>query len=236
MRCAVITFPGSNFEDYYYICKEVLGNATEYVFHKETFNSNEFDLIILPGGTTYGDYVRAGAIAVHSHVMESVVNAASMGKLIFGIGNGFQILLETRLLPGALTRNKDLKFHCHDVFLKVENETTPFTGLFKNKDIVKMPIAHGEGCYYADDKTLRQLKTKKQIVFRYCDSLGIVSDKSNPNGSIENIAGIVSENGNILGMMPHPERCSEEILGNTDGRMIFNSILHFSEGGINGVK
>jgi phosphoribosylformylglycinamidine synthase I len=232
MKCAVVVFPGSNFEDYYNVCKDVMGQQTECVFHKDNFSSNDFDLIVLPGGSTYGDYLRAGAIAARSSVMKSVTSAANAGKIVMGIGNGFQILLESKLLPGAMMRNKDLKFHCHDVFLRVENESTPFTGLYKKSEIVKMPIAHGEGCYFVDDRTLRQMKAKNQLVFTYCDIMGNVSDKANPNGSVGNIAGIISENGNILGMMPHPERCSEEILGNTDGKQVFKSILHYIEGGI----
>ena len=172
------------------------------------------------------------AIAAHSCVMKSV-KVLQVRKNNTGNWERLQILLESKLLPGAMIRNKDLKFHCHDVFLRIENEVTPFTGLYKKSEIVKMPIAHGEGCYFVDDRTLRQMKAKNQLVFTYCDIMGNVSDKANPNGSIGNIAGIIGENGNILGMMPHPERCSEEILGNTDGMPVFNSFLHYVEGGIN---
>jgi phosphoribosylformylglycinamidine synthase len=231
MRCAVIVFPGSNCDvDCYHACKNVLGQPTEYVFHKERFSPGDFDLIVLPGGFSYGDYLRAGAIARFSPAMDSVMKAAEVGKLILGICNGFQILLEARLLPGAMKRNKDLKFHCHDVYLKVENNNTPFTGLYKKGEIIRMPIAHGEGNYFIDSDSLERLKAAGGIVFTYCDSDGNVTEESNPNGSVENIAGIINEQRNILGMMPHPERCSEEILGNTDGKRIFDSILDYVEG------
>ncbi|WP_422448064.1 phosphoribosylformylglycinamidine synthase subunit PurQ [Thermoanaerobacterium sp. DL9XJH110] len=231
MRCAVIVFPGSNCDvDCYHACRNVLGQPTEYVFHKERFSPGDFDLIVLPGGFSYGDYLRAGAIARFSPAMDSVMKAAEAGKLILGICNGFQILLEAGLLPGAMKRNKDLKFHCHDVYLKVENNNTPFTGLYKKGEIIRMPIAHGEGNYFVDSGSLERLKAAGKIVFTYCDSDGNVTEESNPNGSVGNIAGIINEQGNILGMMPHPERCSEEILGNTDGKRIFDSILDYVEG------
>ncbi|HHW03040.1 MAG TPA: phosphoribosylformylglycinamidine synthase subunit PurQ [Thermoanaerobacterales bacterium] len=233
MKCAVIMFPGSNCDvDCYHACRDVLGQPTEYVFHKEKFSSVDFDLIVLPGGFSYGDYLRAGAIARFSPAMESVIKAAEAGKLILGICNGFQILLEAKLLPGAMKRNRDLKFHCHDVFLRVENNNTPFTGLYKKGEIIKVPIAHGEGNYFADRDTMEKLKARGGVVFTYCDRDGNVTEEANPNGSVENIAGIVSEQGNVLGMMPHPERCAEDILGNTDGRRVFESILQYVEGSV----
>ncbi|MCR4429974.1 MAG: phosphoribosylformylglycinamidine synthase subunit PurQ [Tepidanaerobacteraceae bacterium] len=231
MKCAVIMFPGSNCDiDCYHVLSEVLGQPAEYVFHKEKFGPGDFDLIVLPGGFSYGDYLRAGAIARFSPAMDSVLKAAEAGKLIIGICNGFQILLEAKLLPGAMKRNRDLKFHCHDVYLRVDNDETPFTRLYKKGEIIRLPIAHGEGNYYADVQTIEKLKAENRVVFTYCDRDGNVSDAANPNGSVENIAGIINEQGNILGMMPHPERSSEEILGNTDGKRLFESILRHIEG------
>ncbi|KXG78715.1 Phosphoribosylformylglycinamidine synthase subunit PurQ [Fervidicola ferrireducens] len=231
MRCAVIVFPGSNCDvDCFHVWKDVLGQPTEYVFHKERFSAEDFDLIILPGGFSYGDYLRAGAIARFSPAMDSVYKAAEKGKLILGICNGFQILLEAGLLPGAMMKNRDLKFHCHDVYLKVGTADSPFTNMYLPGEVVKMPIAHGEGNYYADADTIERLKREDRIVFYYSDEKGNITDEANPNGSAENIAGILNEERNVLGMMPHPERCAEEILGNTDGKRLFMSILEYLEG------
>ncbi|ADL08252.1 phosphoribosylformylglycinamidine synthase subunit PurQ [Thermosediminibacter oceani] len=231
MKCAVIVFPGSNCDiDCYHVWRNVLGQPAEYVFHKDRFSPDDFDLIILPGGFSYGDYLRVGAIARFSPAMASVYRAAEKGKLILGICNGFQILLESGLLPGAMMRNGDLKFHCHDVYLKVETVDTPFTNLYRRGEVVRMPIAHGEGNYYAGRETIERLKAEGRIAFYYCDRHGMLTDDANPNGSLENIAGILNEGKNILGMMPHPERCAEEILGNTDGRKLFESILEYFEG------
>ncbi|MGB9841049.1 phosphoribosylformylglycinamidine synthase subunit PurQ [Thermovenabulum sp.] len=231
MRCAVIVFPGSNCDlDCYHVLKDVMGQNTEYVFHKEKFSPEDFDLIVLPGGFSYGDYLRAGAIARFSKAMESVVKAFEKGKLILGICNGFQILLEAGLLEGAMMKNRDLKFHCHEVYLRVENNDTPFTHLYKKGEIIKMPVAHGFGNFYAPENTLEKLKNNGQIIFTYCDKDGNVTEESNPNGSVMNIAGICNENKNVLGLMPHPERCAEEILKNTDGKRLFESVLEFIKG------
>jgi len=179
----------------------------------------------LPGGFSYGDYLRAGAIAKFSPIMEQVLNFADKGGYVIGICNGFQILTESRILPGVLLKNNSLKFICKDVFLKVENFNTPFTSALKQKPIIKIPIAHGEGNYYADEKTIKELEDNNQIVFKYSSPEGEVSDKYNPNGSLKNIAGIINKKGNVLGMMPHPERVCDPILGNTDGQFIFKSII-----------
>ena len=233
MRCAVIVFPGTSGDiDCDHVLKEILGQPTEYVFHKDKFSPEDFDLIVIPGGSAHGDYLRPGAIAKHSEVMRSILKAADAGKLILGIGNGFQILLEAGLLPGAVIRNNDLKFHCKDIFLKVEHNNTPFTKLYKKAEVIKMPIAHGVGNYFADSNTLATLKDRGNIIFTYCNADGKVTEDANPNGSVENIAGIINEKGNIMGLMPHPERCCEKILGNTDGIRLFESILQHIEGGI----
>ncbi|WP_448524202.1 phosphoribosylformylglycinamidine synthase I [Pseudothermotoga sp.] len=225
MKCAVVVFPGSNCDrDAFHVLKNVFGLDCHYVFHEDTFTTNEFDLIVLPGGFSFGDYLRAGAIARFSPVMESVREAANRGKFILGICNGFQILTESKLLPGALLRNKNLKFVCKDVYIKVVNNRTPFTCSLEDGQVLRMPIAHGEGRYFVPKDQLKE----DQIVFLYCDERGDVTEDSNPNGSCFNIAGVINEKGNVLGLMPHPERCCEEILGNTDGRKIFESLLaHF---------
>jgi len=233
MRCAVIVFPGSNCDaDCFHVLTEVLGQSAEYVFHKEKFSPHDFDLIVLPGGFSYGDYLRAGAIARFSPAMDSVYRAAETGKLIVGICNGFQILLEAGLLPGAMMKNRDLKFHCHEVHLKVGTTHSPFTNLYLPGEVLKMPIAHGQGNYYADAATIERLKKENRIAFYYSDENGNVTEKANPNGSASNIAGILNEARNVLGMMPHPERCAEEILGNADGKKLFASIFEYLEGRI----
>ncbi len=232
MRCAVIKFAGTSGDgDCYHICKNILGQPTEYVFHKKTFAPQDFDLIILPGGASHGDYLRPGALAARSKVMNSILDAAKAQKCILGIGNGFQILLEAGLLPGAVLINKNLKFHCDDVFLRVENSDTPFTGLYKKGEVIRLNLACKYGNYYTDNETIEQLKTKNKIILTYCDENGNPIKEANPVGSLENIAGIINSEGNILGLMPHPERCAEEILGNTDGLRIFKSILQYVEGG-----
>lgn len=231
MKSAIIVFPGSNCDgDCFHVLSEVLGQPAEYVFHKEKFSAGDFDLIVLPGGFSYGDYLRAGAIARFSPAMESVLKAAERGKLILGICNGFQILLEAGLLPGAMMKNRDIKFHCHDVYLKVGTADSPFTNLYLPGEVVKMPVAHGQGNYYADEDTIERLKSENRIAFYYSDEKGRVTEKANPNGSAANIAGILNEGRNVLGMMPHPERCAEEILGNADGKKLFMSILEYLEG------
>ncbi|MFH1238595.1 MAG: phosphoribosylformylglycinamidine synthase subunit PurQ, partial [bacterium] len=183
-----------------------------------------FDCLILPGGFSYGDYLRTGAVARFSPIMKSVIEFANNGGLVIGICNGFQILLEAGLLPGAMLRNKNLHFICKYVHIKTENTKTPFTGFYKKNQVLKIPIAHNEGNYYIDKKGLQDLVKNKQIVFRYCSQQGEVNQKSNPNGALYNIAGIINKQGNVLGMMPHPERSSENELGSADGFFIFNSI------------
>ncbi|MGB9613601.1 MAG: phosphoribosylformylglycinamidine synthase subunit PurQ [Candidatus Margulisiibacteriota bacterium] len=217
MRFGVIVFPGSNCDqDCYHVVRNVLKQPVEYVWHHET-KLDHFDCLILPGGFSYGDYLRAGAIARFSSIMEAVKKFADRGGLVIGICNGFQILTEAGLLPGALRRNRDLKFICKPVQLKVENNRTPFTNRCKKGQILTIPIAHGEGNYTCDVKTLKELKVNKQIAFTYYGE--------NPNGSVANIAGIFNQRRNVLGMMPHPERASEAILGSKDGLLIFQSML-----------
>lgn len=223
----VLVFPGSNCDhDCYHVLWHVLGRKTRFIWHKEE-GLDGLDAIVIPGGFSYGDYLRTGAIARFSPIMAAVEKFAAGGGLVLGICNGFQILLEAGLLPGAMLRNRSLKFICRHVHLRVENNGTPFTGLCQNGQVLKIPIAHMDGNYYTDEETLRSLNEKGAVVFRYSDPLGAVDDQSNPNGSLDNIAGIINEKGNVLGMMPHPERCAEEILGSSDGRLIFESMISF---------
>lgn len=231
MRFGVVVFPGSNCDyDAYWVGKEVLQQDTKFLWHRDK-SLNSCDCVILPGGFSYGDYLRTGAIARFSPIMKSVINFAKEGGLVIGICNGFQILLEAGLLPGAMLRNKDLRFICKYLYLKIENENTPFTCFCKKGQALKVPIAHGDGNYYISDEGLDELKRNNQIVLRYCDFQGKITDKANPNGSKYNIAGICNRERNVLGMMPHPERCSEEILGSQDGISIFKSIIQtFAEG------
>jgi phosphoribosylformylglycinamidine synthase len=196
----------------------------DYVWHKDT-DLSQYDCIVLPGGFSYGDYLRSGAIARFSPVMKSVEKFAHDGGLVIGICNGFQILCESGLLPGALIRNNHLQFRCEWTNLVVENKSSPFSKACEPGQILRVPISHGEGSYYTDEATLEKLNSEGRILFRYCDPLGTPDPTSNPNGSVENIAGIVSKGGNILGMMPHPERCCEKELGGTDGRLIFQSLI-----------
>jgi phosphoribosylformylglycinamidine synthase I len=222
----VVVFPGSNCDhDCYHVLKHVLGVPAYFIWHKEENIDPAFKVIVLPGGFSYGDYLRTGAIARFSPVMKAVKRFAENGGLVIGICNGFQILLEARLLPGAMLRNKGLRFICRDVHIRVENNRTPFTKECKDGQVLRIPIAHGDGNYFATPELLRELNDNGQIVFRYCTQDGQITDSANPNGSLENIAGIINKEGNILGMMPHPERASEEILGNTDGLYIFKSML-----------
>lgn len=217
MKFAVIVFPGSNCDvDMYHAIKDELGEEVEYVWHDAT-NLDEFDGILLPGGFSYGDYLRCGAIARFSKVMDAIKKSAKEGKPILGVCNGFQILVEAGLLPGALHRNENLKFMCRQVELKVENNETMFTSSYEKNEVITIPIAHGEGNYYCDKETLQKLRENKQIVFRY--------HSTNPNGSVDDIAGITNEAGNILGMMPHPERAVSELLGSADGLKLFQSIV-----------
>ncbi len=223
-KFGVVVFPGSNCDhDAYYTVKKVLNNDAVFLWHKETSLQNS-DVIILPGGFSYGDYLRTGSIAKFSPIMETVINFANNGGVVIGICNGFQVLLETGLLPGVMLKNESLKFVCKDVYLKVTNKNTGFTNAI-SKDVITVPVAHGEGNYFADDDTLNELQKNNQIVFQYSDKDGNITKEANPNGSKLNIAGIINKKGNVLGMMPHPERCSDPLLGNVDGQMIFNSII-----------
>ncbi|MFH1576942.1 MAG: phosphoribosylformylglycinamidine synthase subunit PurQ [Candidatus Margulisiibacteriota bacterium] len=216
MKFGVVVFPGSNCDhDCFHVVKNVLKQPVEYVWHKNT-KLDHFDCLIIPGGFSYGDYLRCGAIARFSPIMDSVIKFANNGGLVIGICNGFQVLLEAGLLPGAMLRNKDLHFICKFVELKVESTDTPFSSQYKKGQIVRIPIAHNEGNYYIDDKGLAELKKNNQIIFRYVD---------NPNGAVDDIAGIVNKGRNILGMMPHPERSSEKALGSDDGLGVFSSIV-----------
>ncbi len=224
MKFGVVVFPGSNCDhDAYHVVSKHVGQPVDFIWHKET-DLSSFDAVIVPGGFSYGDYLRAGALARFSPVMESVRNFASEGKFVFGICNGFQILCESGLLPGALRRNAGLHFVCRHVNLKVENHTTPFTTEVIADKVLSIPIAHAEGNYTCDDETYNMLEENGQIVFRYCDENGEITDASNPNGARSNIAGICNQNRNVLGMMPHPERACEELLGSNDGRDIFSSL------------
>ena len=225
MSIGVVVFPGSNCDhDCIHVLQEVLGQKVRQVWHKDT-SLDGLDAVILPGGFSYGDYLRTGAIARFSPVMSAVSKFAAGGGLVLGICNGFQILLETGLLPGVMLRNESLSFICQDVYIRVETAATPVTGRCEPGQVLKIPIAHADGNYYTDDVTLSQLKANAQIVFRYCTSEGMTTPDANPNGSLDNIAGIRNAAGNVFGMMPHPERCAEEVLGNEDGRLIFLSML-----------
>jgi phosphoribosylformylglycinamidine synthase len=236
MKAAVIRFPGSNCDqDCYHVLKNDFGLEVEYVWHKEE-SVEQFDVIVLPGGFSYGDYLRCGAIARYSPVMRSVAAEAERGKLVMGICNGFQILCEARLLPGALIRNRSLHFVCEFLDVRLENFETAFTHAEVAKSdgklltartglLLRMPIAHGEGSYTADEQTLRELNRNNQIVLRYADERGAITDEANPNGSIENIAGIMNRAGNVFGLMPHPERACDPLLGSEDGKLIFQSVI-----------
>lgn len=225
MNIGVIVFPGSNCDhDCEHVFKVVLGQKVTMVWHKETSLAG-LDGVILPGGFSYGDYLRTGAIARFSPVMRAIKEFAKSGGLVIGVCNGFQILLEAGLLPGAMLRNRSLHFVCKDVHVRVENAATPFTGACMPGQVLKIPIAHAEGNYYTDPVTLAGLQANAQIVFRYCNPDGRVTPEANPNGSLDNIAGIRSAEGNVLAMMPHPERSAENLLGNEDGRLLLASML-----------
>ncbi|MDA8325645.1 MAG: phosphoribosylformylglycinamidine synthase subunit PurQ [Nitrospiraceae bacterium] len=222
----VIVFPGSNCDhDCYHVLKHVMGAPVRFVWHKERELPAGTEAVVLPGGFAYGDYLRTGAIARLSAVMGAVVRFAEKGGPVIGICNGFQVLVEAGLLPGALLRNSGMKFICKDVSLRVENASTPFTNRLRPGQVLRMPIAHGEGNYFLDPAGLKSLNENNQVVFRYSSPEGEITPGANPNGSLENIAGIVNRQGNVLGMMPHPERCAEAVLGNTDGRLLFGSLF-----------
>lgn len=222
----VVVFPGSNCDhDAYHAAAHVMGAKAKFIWHKDTDLSGA-DILLLPGGFSYGDYLRSGAIAKVSPVMQSVIDFAKKGGPVIGICNGFQILLESGLLPGTMLHNRNLRFVCKFIYLRNENRDTIFTNAIPEGKILKIPIAHGEGNYFTDQDTLKELEDNSQIVFRYCEPDGTVTDDSNPNGSLSNIAGICNRTRNVLGMMPHPERAVEDRLGSSDGRLIFTSIIH----------
>ncbi|MEM1043251.1 MAG: phosphoribosylformylglycinamidine synthase subunit PurQ [Bacteroidota bacterium] len=232
VRFAVLVFPGSNCDhDAYHAAKHVMGQDARFVWHKED-SIGEADVVIVPGGFSYGDYLRSGAIARFSPVMKDVVRFANEGGLVLGVCNGFQVLCEAGLLPGALMRNASLRFGCKDVHLRVENADTPFTNAAEAGQTLMIPVAHGEGNYHADAETLDRLEANGQVVFRYATAEGEVTDAANPNGSAQNIAGIVNEAGNVLGMMPHPERCAEGLLGSADGALVFRSLIEHVRAGV----
>jgi len=224
MKCGVVVFPGSNCDhDVYHVWKHVLQQDATFLWHQdETLKG--CDLVVLPGGFAYGDYLRAGALAALSPVMAAVKRHAAAGGLVLGICNGFQVLCEAGLLPGALIRNASLEYRCEWTSLLVERTDLPFTAKCADRDVLRIPISHGEGSYFADPATLSRLEQRGQVVFRYCDPSGRVVPGANPNGSMHNIAGIVNARGNVLGMMPHPERCAEAELGGTDGLKLFRSV------------
>jgi len=230
MKFGVVVFPGSNCDhDCFYVIKDVLKEKVNYLWHNER-NLDNYDCIVLPGGFSYGDYLRAGAIAKFSPIVSSVKKFAHKGGIVIGVCNGFQILLEAGLLPGAMLRNDNIHFICKYVYLKTENNSTAFTNLCREKEVLKIPIAHNEGNYYIDEQGREELYANNQIIFKYCDKKGVVSTASNPNGALDNIAGIINKGANVLGMMPHPERSMEEALGSSDGFLIFNSIIKWIKG------
>ncbi len=225
MRFGVVVFPGTwSDTDCYHVLKNVFEQPVEYVWHKQTDLSG-FDCVILPGGFSYGDYLRAGAIARFSPVMGAVEEFADQGKLVLGICNGFQVLCEAGLLPGVLRLNDSLQFRCQWTDLRVESTSSPFTGRTRVGQVLRVPISHGEGNYFADPETLDELESAGRVIFRYSNPEGRITETANPNGSLRNIAGISNAKGNVLGMMPHPERCCESIVGGEDGRFIFQSLF-----------
>jgi phosphoribosylformylglycinamidine synthase len=225
MKFGIIIFPGTwSDRDCYYALSDILKQKVSYIWHKET-NLSEYDCVILPGGFSYGDYLRPGAIARFSPVMAPLEHFASRGKLVIGICNGFQILCESGLLPGVLLRNDHLEYRCQWTYIKAENTSTVFTSQCQNGQVLKIPISHYEGRYYADDATLAELENDKRIIFRYSTSTGEIMKSANPNGSLHNIAGIMNKKGNVLGMMPHPERACEPLLASSDGNIIWESII-----------
>jgi phosphoribosylformylglycinamidine synthase subunit PurQ / glutaminase len=227
MKFGVIVFPGSNCDrDILTVTQGLLDLPTRMVWHQET-DLDDLDVIVIPGGFSYGDYLRCGAIARFSPAIKSVIEHADKGKYVIGICNGFQILTEIGLLPGALIRNRGLHFICDRVPIRVERNDLPWTQSYSDKQVITLPIAHGEGRYYADADTLKSLEDSDRVLFRYCSATGNLDDSSNPNGSLNNIAGIVNSQGNVLGMMPHPERAADAMLGATDGMGVFKSLVTF---------
>ncbi|WP_017305722.1 phosphoribosylformylglycinamidine synthase subunit PurQ [Spirulina subsalsa] len=225
MKFGVIVFPGSNCDrDMTHVTRDLLGQPTRMIWHQET-DLSDLDVVVIPGGFSYGDYLRCGAIARFSPIMQSVIEHAKQGKYVLGVCNGFQVLTEVGLLPGALVRNRDLHFICDRVPLKVERTDLPWTQAYTPQEVITIPIAHGEGRYHADEDTLKALEDNQQVVFRYCDADGNLTPDSNPNGSLNHIAGLVNETGNVLGMMPHPERASDPLLKAIDGFKLFTGLL-----------
>ena len=225
MKFGVVIFPGSNCDhDCYYAVESVVGKPVDFIWHQDT-NLEGFDAVIVPGGFAYGDYLRTGAIASFSPVMSSLAEFSKKGGIVIGICNGFQILMEAGLLPGALLPNVGMKYVCRFLHLRTESAATPFTSGLKEGQLLYIPIGHGEGNFYADEETISQLEDRGQVVFRYVDADGEPTPEANPNGSLNNIAGIVNEGRNVLGMMPHPDRSSEQILGSEDGLLIFESMV-----------
>ena len=225
MKVGVVIFPGSNCDhDMFHALKTVVGDDVHFIWHQNT-SLSDFEAVVLPGGFSYGDYLRAGAIARFSPIMKEVIHFARKGKPVLGICNGFQILTESGLLPGALRRNQNLRFACKYVYIRTENYRTIFTNRLLKNQILAIPIAHGEGNYFIDDDGLKKLTDNQQIVFRYCSFKGDLADEFNPNGSMDHIAGITNKEGNVLGMMPHPERAVELLVGSQDGRYIFESLI-----------
>ena len=227
MRFAVLVFPGTwSDRDCQFVLRDLLGQEADLVWHRQA-DLSAYDCVVLPGGFSYGDYLRCGAIARFSPAMEAVARHAEAGRPVIGICNGFQILCEAGLLPGVLLRNESLQFRCQDVHLRAENVDTSFTRLYEADQVLRVPISHGEGSYYADEATLDELESNGQVVFRYCTAEGEVTptESGNPNGSLRNIAGIVNRQGNVLGMMPHPERASEALMGGTDGLLLWRSVI-----------
>ena len=229
MNFGVLQFPASNCDqDALHVLKNVMGHSARFIWHKEA-SLGDVDAVVIPGGFSYGDYLRTGAIARFSPVMGAVQTFAANGGTVLGICNGFQILCEAGLLPGALIRNRSLQFRCEHVFIRTETTDSPFTNQIPDGKLLRVPIAHGEGCYFADEETLAKLKLNKQILWRYVDAQGETTETANPNGSLDNIAGICNEKRNVAGLMPHPERASEAILGCADGRLVFDSLVRALE-------
>jgi phosphoribosylformylglycinamidine synthase len=229
MKFGVVMFPGSNCDhDTFHVLKDVIGRDTVFLWHKD-HDLQAVDVVVLPGGFSYGDYLRSGAIARFSPLMQEVRAFARSGGHVLGICNGFQILLELGLLPGAMLRNKDLKFLCQFVHIRIENDRTDFTRAGKKGQILRIPIAHFDGNYYAPDKVIEDIRRNEQIVFRYCNADGKVTDEANVNGSMDGIAGLMNAKGNVMGLMPHPERASEAVLGSEDGQFIFRSLIEAIE-------
>ncbi|HEY9740902.1 MAG TPA: phosphoribosylformylglycinamidine synthase subunit PurQ [Coleofasciculaceae cyanobacterium] len=225
MKFGIVVFPGSNCDrDVAYVTQSLLNQPTRMVWHEET-DISDLDVVVIPGGFSYGDYLRCGALAQFSPVMRMVAEHVKQGKFVLGICNGFQVLTEMGLLPGALVRNRDLHFICDRIPVKVERTDLPWTSSYSTGQVITLPIAHGEGCYYADADTLKTLEDNGQVLFRYCTATGEMDDNGNPNGSANNIAGICDRTGKILGMMPHPERASDPMLGDTDGIKLFQGLL-----------